>query len=83
MKLSETQKQIISLMREGWELGASHTFTGWAWMQKDGLGKGGESRNVKSNTFFALIKLNLISCPERHFPHSKYELTELGKTVKL
>jgi len=79
MKLSETQQVVISLMQKGWELGRSLTIDGRAWMQKGGLGKGGESRDVRITTLLALQDKGLVIGMAREFPRQKYVLTEGGK----
>jgi hypothetical protein len=41
MKLSKTKKELIGLMREGWECGRDGIYIR---LQKEGLGMGGETR---------------------------------------
>lgn len=81
--LSAKQKEVIKLMREGWELGASKALTRRKWLQKDGIGKGGETKDVHTATFDKLYFSNLIYAPDYSFPSQKYLLTELGKTIQL
>ena len=73
MKLSKTQQHVIDLMESGWELGCSTTMDGRCWLQKGGLGQGGETEDVRHNTVHALYKRGLI---EGHygFPTKKYTL---------
>jgi len=82
-KLSKNQLEVLRLMSEGWELGRSHGFDGdrpW-WMQKGGLGRGGDSKKVNSNTTFSLYKKGLIYKPDpkTEFPTEHWALTEKGK----
>jgi len=79
MKLSEPQQEVICLMQEGWELGQSLVINGRAWMQKNGLGRGGESKDVRAQTFRALVRKGLIGGLAREFPKQRYVLTEKGK----
>lgn len=76
IKLSKLQQDVIDKLREGWELGLSMTMDGGAWMQKDGLGRGGESMNVKKNTFFALRDKGIIKRVSENFPTARYVLTD-------
>ena len=81
MKLSEKQHDIIWLMQNGWELG----FTGFggAWVQKNGLGKGGELKRVANVTVIKLIENGFVK-PTNYisfdffFPIRTYVLTKLG-----
>lgn len=70
-------------MREGWELGHSCTMDGRAWIQKNGVGRGGDTKEIRANTFQAIYDLDLVVATERKFPTHKYGLTELGKTCAL
>jgi hypothetical protein len=49
--------EVLTLLNEGWELGCS---VGRTWMQKGGLCRGGESRNVHGTTVNSMIKKRLI-----------------------
>ena len=60
MKLSKNQQKVINLLEQGWELGQRSGIDGGCWMQRNGLGKGGESLNVSSATVIALYKRGLI-----------------------
>jgi len=84
MKLSKTQSTVIKLMREGWEMGRSTSFNdNRIWLQKNGIGRGGETFEVRFNTYSALGNRELIKLKEQRFPTSLYELTEIGKMVTL
>jgi hypothetical protein len=78
-KLSKNQQEVIDKMRAGWELGQDMSFQGWAWLQKGGLGKGGESMNVKLNTFHSLRERGIIRCVSQKFPTARYELSDEWK----
>lgn len=73
-KLSKAQQGVLAMMADGWELGSSSTFTGGSWLQKGGLGRGGESRVVSSATVTALVRAGAI---KQHygFPTSRYTIT--------
>lgn len=80
MKLSQRQQEVIDLMKAGWELGRSiGGLTNRSWMQKDGLGRGGETKDVHSNTFFALEDKGLIEVEYEKYPRAKYRLTNKGR----
>jgi hypothetical protein len=75
-----TQDEILKLLREGWAIGLSGGQHASWWMQKNGLGRGGEHRDVHSASAFALYKKGLIEIKgARSFPHTEYQLTELGR----
>lgn len=62
--------ELLTLMKNGWEVGV---YSGWGsgeiTAQKNGLGKGGESRHYSRNVVNALIKRNLIRYVEvKSFP---------------
>lgn len=81
LKLSEPQKAVIYLMQEGWELGRSLIFDRQPWLQKNGLGRGGESKDVRSNIVFTLVRMGLIEGMARQFPKQRYVLTGKGKKL--
>lgn len=82
-KLSETQIEIIKLMREGWQLGVSLSMDSRYWIQKDGVGRGGETKKVTSPVYHGLKERGVLECVDNDFPTAKYNLNELGKTCKL
>ena len=73
-KLNPIQQEVIDLINQGWELGSDTTINGRCWMQKGGLGKGGESKNVSHSTVHVLEYLGYIERGERHFPILHYRL---------
>ena len=81
MKLSKTQKNVIQLMQDGWELGRDN-YRNRAWLQKNGLGCGGDTVDVNMNTFNSLYDKNLFTV-KYNFPTSLCVLTKLGKTINL
>ncbi len=83
MKLSKTQKEVIQLMREGWQAGWTVGIKPRTRIQNGGIGKGGESKTLNSNTFFSLIDKKLIEQTGERYPSKKYDLTELGKSIDL
>ena len=79
MRLTNKQKEIIKLMQDGWELGFDNHANN-VWIQKNGVGYGGDSVNMRMSTFKSLQSMELIF-GEYHFPVSKYHLTDLGKNI--
>lgn len=81
MKLSKAQTQVVAKMKEGWQLGRDNTATGGWWLQKDGLGRGGDTITVNGNSAHALFKSGVIQEKKWGFPTSLWELTKYGKSV--
>jgi hypothetical protein len=79
VKLTKAQQEVIDLMRQGWELGVSTTADGRWWLQKGGLGRGGETNNVNANTAHALLRAGLIRSAGYSFPTQHYLLTDKGR----
>ena len=76
MALANT-KEILCLMSDGWQLGLD-TSTGRPWLQKDGCGIGGETKQVHTSTFLSLRKKKLIISNGYHFPLETYRLAALA-----
>jgi len=79
MKRFATQEEILRLMAEGWELGHSTSGWGggpWGWLQKQGLGRGGETISVRANTAWALMRKGLIKSTGFGFPTERYVLSD-------
>ena len=74
VRLSKTQEEVVTLMREGWELGQTSGWDHRAWLQKDGIGKGGPTKRVSSSTFHALWKKKVIVEKKRGYPTTTYRL---------
>lgn len=85
VKLSETQKKVISLMRDGWELIKSR-FIGYSAVTLNCKVKQCQSIFINKNTFNSLSGRGIIEFKESKGSgrmSSIFELTELGKTIKL
>jgi len=53
--LSKVQQEVVDQMKAGWELGINNSgFHTRPWLQKGGLGKGGEIQRVPLNSFNSL-----------------------------
>lgn len=74
MKLSKTQEEVVSLMKEGWEMGHSMTMDGNTWIQKNGVGRGGECKTVYANTYAALSRKGFLECISEEFPTMRFHL---------
>ena len=85
IKLSETQKDIVKLLQSGeWEIGySSGVRLSRGWMQKGGLGRGGEAKDINVATFRALKDKGLIEQGEYGFPTRHYIITDLCKQLQL
>ena len=82
MRLSKAQAEIVELLSSGWELGISRDLRGRIWIQHGGIGRGGETKEVRSNTFYALWKAKIIICVKESFPVSIYHLAPTGNLYK-
>lgn len=80
MKVSESQKKVLRLMAEGWALGTEVGIYNRAWLQRDGLGRGGPVEYIRSPTVEALCVKKLIVA-KRTFPNTTWSLTKQGKEV--
>ena len=80
-KLSNSQREIIGLMRDGWTLAEDTDKRGKAYIQKGGIGKGGESLDVNSKTVNALYTQKIIRITKQSFPTNEYALTKLGQSI--
>ncbi len=58
--LSPAQQHVIDRMEQGWELGMSRGFNPSCWLQKNGIGRGGETEHIRSTTLDALFKKGLV-----------------------
>jgi hypothetical protein len=81
MKLSPVQREVLRLMSSGWELGEDMGTNSHAWVQKGGLGRGGETKKVNSNTVYALWREKYIEIVKEAFPTRRFKLTEKGKKI--
>ena len=78
-KLSKNQQDVVDLLKAGWELGSSHTRLGGnCWLQKNGICRGGQSKNISKATLRALKKKGIIKdSPKREkdpYWLNRYEL---------
>lgn len=80
-KLSKVQQEIVDLMKEGWELGVSLSFSGnySCRVQKDGLGNGGATKYFSVSTFKALENKGILKIKSNEFRNKKYALSETEK----
>lgn len=74
MKLSKVQQEVLDLMANGWELGRSEGFVSRCWLQKGGLGRGGEAKDVRSTTLRKLWVLELIKIAKEEYPVTHFIL---------
>jgi hypothetical protein len=83
IKLSDKQKEVIRLMREGCEAAISRGFYSGAWLQMGKIGFGGKSYNVSSATLHALIDKKIIenNKTSKSLSTSHFSLTELGQKI--
>ena len=81
MKLSVRQKDVLTKLSEGWELGSMSTYDGGWWMQENGLGRGGNYLTVHSSTAHSLCKAKLIYRKKYSFPRSLWQITEAGRAA--
>jgi hypothetical protein len=77
--LSKTQYKVLQLMNEGWQLGTDTFNKNRTWLQKNGIGYGGETFEVKQNTLNSLKRLNLIDFDKKQYPVNIFKLNKLGK----
>ncbi len=53
-------EEIIKLLKENWELGISTEINPNCWIQKNGLCRGGESKQIHLNTFKSIKTKGII-----------------------
>lgn len=79
-KPTPAQAAVLGKIVDGeWELGRSVTMDGQAWVQRGGIGFGGESANVHGATFLALWRAKWVASKGRAFPTERYEITNAGR----
>ena len=76
-----TQAEVLRLMAEGWELGHDTAFGArgggcWGWLQRGGLGRGGECIDVHGSVAKALIRRGLIRRERLSFPTERWVLRD-------
>ena len=79
MKLTPRQVVVIKMLAEGWHLGLSTSGNRYTWLQKDGLGKGGEAKSVHNQTVSSLFRAQLIEPGPYSFPSREWFLSDRGK----
>jgi len=72
--LSIKQQEVLRLMANGWELGQGMDRDGRCWIQKGGLGMGGEAETVSNATLHSLWRKNLIIEVAEAFPLRRFGL---------
>ena len=72
--LSAAQQYVIDRMNDGWELGADRTMHGRCWIQKGGIGHGGEAETISISTFQALQQRGIVRSKGHDFPTERFEL---------
>ncbi len=84
--MTEKGIEVIKLMQNGWSLwcmerslnSSTPLATGYR-LQKNGKGKGGEVKKIRSSTIYSLVKLGLIT----PFILNQSSLTNEGEKLKL
>ena len=73
--LTPAQQHVVDRMRAGWALGLTLTPTGHSWLQQGGLGHGGPTEPVHTNTLHALYRRGVLQSGRRVFPVEEFHLT--------
>lgn len=76
-RVAAAKSAVLRKMRDGWELGQGRVDHRY-WIQKGGLGAGGESADVDSGVVHSLSVAGLIKWEDR-FPFSLATLTAKGR----
>lgn len=74
MKPTKKQQEVLDLMHEGWELGSDMGWNPFAWLQKNGLGRGGATVKVSMATLHSLRDKGFIRLASTNYPLRRYEL---------
>lgn len=74
--LTPKQREVVDRLREGWELGVSKSLDARQriWIQKNGVGRGGESVDLRPSTFEALKSAGLLAPSKSTYPTYAYVL---------
>lgn len=72
------KSRALELMAEGWELGVDRSCYGSFWLQKGGVGRGGETKYMGANTGMALLRSGRLRLLESKWHTDSYRL----KTVQ-
>jgi hypothetical protein len=77
--LTPSQQRVVDRMREGWELGKGMGGDGSFWLQRNGLGRGGENETVHASTAHALYTRGVIEVARDRYPFQYWRLTPTWK----
>lgn len=83
IKLTKLRAQILNRMRDGWEMGMAPKLrlgTSY-WIQRNGVGRGGETQRFNSSTFEYFLSNKLIELKAKRYPTSIYQLAPLGHDI--
>ena len=72
--LSPAQQHVVERLRSGWALSLTLTPTGHYWLPQGGLGRGGATESVHTNTAYALRIRGVIQSIRRAFPVEEFQL---------
>lgn len=82
-KLSKAQRDLLEKIASGeWELGTSTAMASRrrsAWIQRGGIGRGGEAVAVSHATVHALYRRGMITYGDKSFPTRTWKVTEKGR----
>ena len=73
------QLAVLRKMRDGWELGLDTGMDAYAWLQRNGLGRGGDTQSVSLNTLYALVSRKLLERGGYNYPTQRFILTAKGR----
>lgn len=82
VKLSKAQRELLEKIASGeWELGTSTAMASRrsAWIQRGGIGHGGETVGVSHATVHALYRHGMIAHGDKRFPTRTWKVTEKGR----
>ncbi|MBV6747277.1 hypothetical protein [Xanthomonas vasicola] len=79
-KMSPTQQEVVALMRDGWELGVREGLDSRCWLQRNGVGAGGESKSVGIGTYAAVAKRGVFKVKKIGYPVTSYVLADVYRT---
>lgn len=76
-ELSEAGREVLEKLADGWQIGRSSR--GRTWMQRHGVGNGGDSQNIHGNVFAALMAREFIKHTGGTWPNYKFDITPAGR----
>jgi hypothetical protein len=77
VKLTPLQRDVLQKMKDGWPMGVSYDGD-HRWLQKNGVGRGGECIRVHASTFKGLSLRGLIHMVKCNYPTRTWGITEAG-----